>query len=133
MAEWLGFYGPLKREGSVEDVVSHLPAVRAELKAQSSALMARARSNLSLHRDTGNSRVDAVAPPITKLDWHVALYDPKTTKPLGEAEAEDRAFGPQNKGVDATPNQNMSAIAIERRLHILGDAVEDRVRKHGNS
>lgn len=129
MAEWLGFNGPAKGSGSVEDVVSHLPAVKTELKAAASALAARARSNLSLHRRTGNARIAIVSPPQTKLDWHVALYD----------------AGQQDGVADRTDNENKSAISIEmghwqktkegrvwvEGIHALGNAVEDRVRKHG--
>ena len=129
MAEWLGFNGPLKGPGSVEDVVSHLPATKAELKSASHALAARASSNLSLHRQTGNARIGIVSPPQTKLDWHVALYD----------------AGQQDGAVDRTDNANKSAISIEmghwqktkegrvwvEGIHALGNAVNDRVRKHG--
>ena len=131
MAEWLGFNGPPKGPGSVEDVVSHLPAVKAELKMQANALAARASSNLSLHRDTGNAKVATVSPPQTKLDWHVAIYD-----------------AGQSDGVpDRTDNSNKSAISIEMGhwqktktgrvwvdgIHALGNAVNDRVRKYGKS
>lgn len=131
MAEWLGFNGPLKGPGSVEDVVSHLPAVKAELKAQGSAIAARARSNLSLHHDTGNARIAVISPPKTKLDWHVALYD----------------SGAQDSVPDRTDNGNKSALAIELGhwqktkkgrvwvdgIHALGNAIEDRVRKYGKT
>ena len=131
MAEWLGFNGPVRGPGSVEDVVSHLPAVKAELKSSAHALAARAQSNLSLHRQTGNAKIAIVSPPKTKLDWHVALYD------AGQAD-----------GVpDRTDNNNKSAISIEmghwqktkngrvwvEGIHALGNAVEDRARKHGGS
>jgi hypothetical protein len=131
MAEWLGFNGPPKGAGSVEDIVSHLPAVRAELKAQGHALAARTQSNLSLHRDTGNAKVAIVSPPKTKLDWHVAIYD-----------------AGQSDGVpDRTDNANKSAISIEmghwvktkagrkwvEGIHALGNAVNDRVAKYGKS
>jgi hypothetical protein len=129
MAEWLGFNGPAKGPGSVEDVVSHLPAVKTELKAQGSAIAARARSNLSLHHDTGNARIAVIAPPKTKLDWHVALYD----------------VGEQDSVPDRTDNNNKSALSIELGhwvktkkgrvwvdgIHALGNAVEDRVKKFG--
>lgn len=129
MAEWLGFNGPLKGSGSVEDIVSHLPAVRAELKSAGHALAARARSNLSLHKDNGHAKVMIVSPPKTKLDWHVAIVD---------------ATPPDSAG-DRTDNENKSAISIEmghwvktktgrkwvEGIHALGNAVEDRVRKHG--
>jgi hypothetical protein len=129
MAEWLGFNGPPKGPGSVEDVVSHLPATKAELKSAAHALAARTQSNLSLHRDTGNAHVGIVSPPMTKLDWHVAIYD-----------------AGQGDGVpDRTDNDNKSAISIELGhwqktksgrvwvdgIHALGNAVNDRVRKHG--
>ncbi|MBT2587947.1 DUF5403 family protein [Arthrobacter sp. ISL-95] len=131
MAEWLGFNGPPKGPGSVEDIVSHLPAVKSELKAQGSAIAARARSYLSLHHDTGNARITVVAPPQTKLDWHVALYD----------------VGEQDGVPDRTDNGNKSAISIELGhwqktktgrvwvdgIHALGNAVEDRVKKYGKS
>lgn len=131
MAEWLGFNGPPKGAGSVEDVVSHLPAVKAELKMQAHALAARATSNLSLHHDTGNARIAIVSPPTTKLDWHVALYD-----------------AGQRDGVpDRTDNNNKSAISLEmghwqktkhgrvwvEGIHALGNAVNDRVKKYGKS
>jgi Family of unknown function (DUF5403) len=137
MAEWLGFIfpsgaeRPLKGAGSVEDEVSHLPAVRAELKSQAHALAARTSSNLSLHRDTGNSKVITVSPPMTKLDWHVAIVD-----------------AGQGDGVpDRTDNDNKSAISIEMGhwqktktgrvwvdgIHALGNAVNDRVAKYGKS
>ena len=129
MAEWLGFNGPLKGPGSVEDVVSHLPAVKAELKSSAHALGARAQSNLSLHRQTGNARIAIVSPPKTKLDWHVALYD----------------VGAQDSVPDRTDNGNKSAISIELGhwvktkkgrvwvdgIHALGNAVNDRVKKFG--
>ncbi|PRB44336.1 hypothetical protein CQ020_03765 [Arthrobacter sp. MYb23] len=131
MAEWLGFNGPLKGPGSVEDIVSHLPAVRSELKAQGSAIAARARSNLSLHRDNGDARIAVISPPKTKLDWHVALYDE----------------GAQDNVPDRTDNANKSALSIELGhwqktkkgrvwvdgIHALGNAVEDRVRKYGKT
>jgi len=131
MAEWLEFYGPIKGPGSVEDVVSHLPAVRTELKAQGSAIAARARSHLSLHHHTGNARIAVVAPPTTKLDWHIALYDE----------------GAQDNVPDRTDNENKSAISIELGhwqktkngrvwvdgIHALGDAVDERVRKYGKT
>lgn len=137
MAEWLGFINdsgaerPLKGRGSVEDEVSHLPAVKAELKSAAHALAARTSSNLSLHRDTGNARVGIVSPPETKLDWHVAIYD-----------------AGQGDGVpDRTDNDNKSAISIEMGhwqktkhgrvwvdgIHALGNAVDDRVKKYGKS
>ncbi|MDR6794372.1 hypothetical protein J2X12_002891 [Pseudarthrobacter oxydans] len=129
MAEWLGFNGPVRGPGSVEDVVSHLPATKAALKSAGHALAARTQSNLSLHRDTGNAKVVIISPPKTKLDWHVAIVD-----------------AGQKDGVpDRTDNNNKSAISIEMGhwqktktgrvwvdgIHALGNAVEDRVRKHG--
>jgi hypothetical protein len=129
MAEWLGFNGPLKGPGSVEDVVSHLSATRAELKSAAHALAARTSSNLMLHRDTGNAKVITVSPPTTKLDWHVAIVD-----------------AGQGDGVpDRTDNNNKSAISIELGhwqktkngrvwvdgIHALGNATKDRIRKHG--
>lgn len=123
MAEWLGFYG------DVEKTVSYLPATRAALKAAAHPLAARAQSNLSLHRDTGNARVIIVSPPKTKLDWHVAIVD-----------------AGQGDGVaDRTDNENKSAISIEmghwqktkkgrvwvEGIHALGNAVDDRVKKFG--
>lgn len=135
MAKWLGFIypsgadRPLKGRGSVEDEVSHLPAVRGALKSQGHALAARTQSNLSLHRDTGNARVIIVAPPQTKLDWHVAIVD----------------TGQRDSVPDRTDNENKSAISIElghwaktkkgrvwvEGIHALGNAVDERVRKHG--
>lgn len=146
MAEWLGFNGPLKGPGSVEDVVSHLPAVRSELKAQASAIAARAQSNLSLHRDNGDAKITTLSPPTTKLDWYVALHDAEDGSAFGETE-DNRAFGPQNSGVDQSPNKNRSALSIElghwvktkkgRKwvdgIHALGNAVDDRVKKYGKS
>jgi hypothetical protein len=137
MAEWLGFINasgaerPLKGRGSVEDEVSHLPAVKTELKAQASALAARTRSNLSLHRDTGNAKVTVISPPKTKLDWHVAIYD----------------AGQGDSVPDRTDNANKSALSLElghwqktkkgrvwvEGIHALGNAVDDRVRKYGKS
>jgi len=137
MAEWLGFIfpsgaeRPLKGAGSVEDEVSHLPAVKTELKAQASAIAARARSNLTLHRDTGHARIAVISPPQTKLDWHVALYD----------------AGQQDGVPDRTDNANKSALSIELGhwqktkegrvwvdgIHALGGAADDRVRKYGKS
>lgn len=131
MAEWLGFNGPVRGPGSVEDVVSHLPAVKSELKAQGSAIAARSRSNLSLHRDTGNARIAVISPPQTKLDWHVALYD----------------VNAQDNVPERSDNANKSALSIELGhwqktkegrvwvdgIHALGNAVEDRVRKYGKS
>lgn len=131
MAEWLGFNGPRKGSGSVEDVVSHLPATKAELKSAAHALAARASSNLSLHRHTGNAKIAIVSPPQTKLDWHVALYD----------------TGQQDGVPDRTDNNNKSAISIEMGhwvktkegrvwvdgIHALGNAVADRARKYGSS
>jgi hypothetical protein len=129
MAEWLGFNGPPRGPGSVEDIVSHLPATKTELKAQASALAARTRSNLSLHRDTGNAKVAVISPPQTKLDWHVAIYD----------------TGQQDAAPDRTDNANKSALSIELGhwqktksgriwvdgIHALGNAVDDRVAKYG--
>lgn len=135
MAEWLGFIypsgaeRPLKGSGSVEDEVSHLPAVKTELKAQASAIAARARSNLSLHHDTGNARIAVISPPQTKLDWHVALYD----------------AGEQDAVPDRTDNNNKSALSIELGhwqktkhgrvwvdgIHALGNAVDSRTKKFG--
>ena len=129
MAEWLGFNGPVKGPGSVEDYVSHMDGTKTELKSAASALAARARSNLSMHRQTGNARIAVVSPPRTKLDWHVALYD----------------AGQQDNVPDRTDNNNKSAISIEmghwvktkdgrvwvEGIHALGNAVEDRVKKHG--
>jgi hypothetical protein len=135
MAEWLGFIfpsgadRPLKGRGSVEDEVSHLPAVKAELKSSAHALAARASSNLMMHRHTGHAKIAIVSPPTTKLDWHVALYD-----------------SGQHDGVpDRTDNNNKSAISIEMGhwvktkkgrvwvdgIHALGNAVNDRAKKHG--
>jgi len=137
MAKWLGFIfpsgadRPLKGRGSVEDEVSHLPATKAELKAQAHALAARASSNLSLHRDTGHAKIAIVSPPTTKLDWHVALYD----------------TGQQDGVPDRTDNANKSALSIELGhwqktkkgrvwvdgIHALGNAVDTRVSKYGKS
>jgi hypothetical protein len=131
MAEWLGFNGPPSGKGSVEDAVSHLPAVKVELKAQASAIAGRARSNLSMHHDNGDARIAVISPPKTKLDWHVALYD----------------AGAQDSVPDRTDNGNKSAISIEmghwvktkkgrvwvEGIHALGNAVEDRVKKYGKS
>jgi hypothetical protein len=131
MAEWLGFNGPLKGPGSVEDVVSHLPAVRAELQSSANALAARTSSNLSLHRDLGHAKVITVSPPQTKLDWHVAIYDDTPTDGVD----------------DRTDNGNKSALSIELGhwqktktgrvwvdgIHALGNAVDDRVKKYGKS
>lgn len=137
MAEWLGFIypsgaeRPLKGSGSVEDEVSHLPAVKAALKAAAHPLAARAQSNLSLHRDTGSAKVIIVSPPRTKLDWHVAIVDPT----------------PADGVADRTDNENKSAISIElghwvktktgRKwvdgIHALGNAVDSRVAKYGKS
>jgi hypothetical protein len=137
MAEWLGFINdagnerPLKGRGSVEDEVSHLDAVKTEMKMQASVIAARALSTLSLHHDTGHARIAVVSPPRTKLDWHVALYD----------------AGQQDGVPDRTDNNNKSAISIEMGhwaktkhgrkwvdgIHALGNATNDRIRKYGKS
>lgn len=137
MAEWLGFINdsgaerPLKGRGSVEDEVSHLPAVKTALRTQASFLAARTRSYLQMHRNTGHARVAIIRPPTTKLDWHVAIYDE----------------GMQDGVPDRTDNNNKSAISLEMGhwqktktgrvwvdgIHALGNAVDDRVKKHGKS
>ena len=131
MAEWLGFNGPRTGEGSVEDIVSHLPAVKSELKAQASAIAGRARSNLSLHHRLGHAKIAVISPPRTFLDWHIALYDENA----------------QDGVPDRTDNDNKSAISIDMGhwqktkngriwvdgINALGGAVNDRVRKYGKS
>jgi hypothetical protein len=122
MAEWLGFNGPARGNGSVEDVVSHLPATKAALKMAAHKLAARTQSNLSLHRDTGNAHVTIISPPTTKLDWHVAIVD----------------AGQRDGVADRTDNENKSALSIELGhwvktkkgrvwvdgIHALGNAVD---------
>lgn len=122
MAKWLGFNGPRRGPGSVEDVVSHLPATKAALKMAAHKLAARTQSNLSLHRDTGNAHVTIVSPPTTKLDWHVAIVD----------------AGQRDGVADRTDNENKSALSIELGhwvktkkgrvwvdgIHALGNAVD---------
>lgn len=106
MAEWIKWYGPRSGRGSVEDVVSHKPQVKAELAAQAHLIAARASSNLAVspkHR-TGESNIGTQGPSSgRKLDWVVFLDS-----------------GEGSKGASA---------GIEQELGILSESVGRAIRR----
>ena len=106
MAYWIKWYGPKSGRGSVEDIVSHKPQVKAELALQASQIAARASSNLNVSpkRRTGESSIGLEGPASgRKLDWVVYLDS-----------------GEGNKGASA---------GIEQELGILAESVGRAIRR----
>lgn len=106
MATWLGWYGPNKGSGSVEDIVSHKPQVKAELAYQASLIYARAASNLEVRprERTGQSTVQLEGPASgRRLDWVVFL--------------------------DGGENDKGASFGIEKEHNILGEAIGRAIRR----
>lgn len=106
MATWLGWYGPKKGRGSVEDIVSHKPQVKAELAYQAALIYARAASNLEVkpRERTGQSTVQIEGPSSGRLlDWAVFL--------------------------DAGENDKGASYGIEEEHNILGEAIGRAIRR----
>lgn len=111
VARWLGWYGPNSGRGSVEDIVSHKPQVKSELRFQANLIYSRAKSNLEVKPETrtGEAQVGIHGPAQgTLLDYYVYL-DAGGDRP-----------GEDTKG---------AAINIERRHGILAEAVGRAIRR----
>lgn len=106
MAKWLGWYGPRRGHGSVEDIVSHKRQVRDELALQAGLIHARATSNLEVapkHR-TGESFVGMEGPSGgRRLDYFVYLDS-----------------GEENK---------VATLSIESELGIMSEAIGRSIRR----
>lgn len=111
MPRWIRWYGPNRGRGSVEDVVSHQPQVKAALKFHAGLIYARAASNLEIKPElrTGQSQVGIEGPANGRLlDYVVTL----------------NAGGPGDEGTVA------AAFGIEQHHGILAEAVA-RARRRG--
>lgn len=111
MARWLTWYGPDRGRGSVEDIVSHKPQVKAALAYEAGLIFARAASNLEVRPETrtGEARVGIDGPGTGRLlDYIVYL------RAGGDEPGED------TKG---------ASINIERRHGILAEAVGRATRR----
>lgn len=76
VAEWLGWEGPDRGKGSVDDVVSHAEVVKSALKRHGMPIYHRAESALHAHRDQGHFEVTTMqAGWGSKLDFHIILQD----------------------------------------------------------
>lgn len=73
------------------DIVAHLPGVKAEIKATAQAGQQRAKAILAAHRDTGHAKITLTRG--TKLDWFVNLDDTASTKAEGGPAAHAIEFG----------------------------------------
>lgn len=106
MARWLGWYGPRRGHGSVEDIVSHKRQVKDELAIQAHLIAARASSNLEVapkHR-TGESFVGVEGPGSgRRLDYYVYL--------------------------DSGEEDKVATMSIESELGVLAEAVGRSIRR----
>lgn len=106
MANWIKWYGPKSGHGSVEDIVSHKPPVKAELGVQAHLIAARASSNLQVapkHR-TGESSIGLQGPSSgRKLDWVVYL--------------------------DSGEGKKGASVGIEQELGVLAEATGRAIRR----
>ena len=111
MPRWLGWYGPRRGRGSVEDVVSHQPEVKRELKYQAGLIYARAASNLETRPEvrTGEASVGLHGPEQGRFLDYVVYLDPGGDRP----------------GEDTTG----AALRIEQRHGILAEAVGRAIRR----
>lgn len=111
MARWLGWYGPDEGRGSVEDIVSHKPQVKAELASQAALMYARARSNLEVRPEirTGEATVGIHGPAHGRFLDYVVYLDAGGDRP----------------GEDTVG----AALSIERRHGILAEAVGRAIRR----
>lgn len=76
MPRWIKWYGPNKGSGSVEDVVSHQPSVKAALGFHANIIYARASANLEFMPElrTGESQVGIDGPAQGRvLDYVIYL------------------------------------------------------------
>jgi hypothetical protein len=111
MPRWLRWYGPDEGKGSVEDIVSHQPQVKAELAFQANLIRARAQSNLEVRpkERTGEAQIGIDGPAQGRYLDYIVYLDPGGDRP-----------GEDVKG---------AAIDIERRHGILAEAVGRAVRR----
>lgn len=114
MARWIKWYGPDRGRGSVEDVVSHQPQVKAELASQAMLIYARAASNLETkpRLRTGESSVGIHGPAQGRyLDYIVYL----------------------SAGGEGDEGTADAASGIERTHGILAEAVGRAIRRGAGS
>jgi hypothetical protein len=115
--EW---YGPERGRNSVEDVVSHLPGVRAALAGKAMGMAREAAALLAVHHRKGQAYIDVVGAPPRKLDWYIHLRD----------------ADPGGKGKAGKNRADRSAMSIEfgwvtksgkhvEGLHILGNVIRN--------
>lgn len=65
--------GPRRGPGSVEDIVSHMPQVKAKVRRHADSMGDHAESTLLVHRATGDAQISTVHAPKTDLDSYVIL------------------------------------------------------------
>lgn len=145
MAKFLGWEGPPRGKGSVEDVVAHTKIVRKALEDTAKQIHRRAKSNLELapKERTGAARVSILGSPPSLLDWYVFLEDdPGAGGPGGGRYYARRSalsienghwFYPEHR--DSNGRFKSGRATGERvwipGLHILGNAI-DYVDGKGN-
>jgi hypothetical protein len=111
VARWLRWYGPDSGKGSVEDIVSHQPQVKAELAYQANLIASRARSNLEIRPETrtGEAQIGIHGPAQGRYLDYIVFLDPGGDRPGEDVKA--------------------AAINIERRHGILSEAVGRAIRR----
>jgi hypothetical protein len=122
--EW---YGPKRGKGSVEDIVSHMPAVREEVGGRAMGMAREAAALLEAHRGrhyarSAHPRIVVQPAPPRKLDWWILLEADLLTK-NPQADASSAAMGIEFGDRRARGDSNLPG------LHILGRIVGRNVRR----
>ena len=87
----------------LDDIIAHLPGVRAEIRSTAEAGGARAQAVLDAHRDTGDSRILVTH---GKLDYWVSLDDTR-----GDVAAAAIEYGRSGGEDGAGATQGVFALA----------------------
>lgn len=136
--EWLTPAGtPAKARGknSVESTVSHLWAVRQELRNRSLAMALAADLLLRAHTKTGAAHIEVVHAPPTDLDSYVQLVD---ADPGGNGKPGNRAFRSSMSiefGWTQTHafGKKLARPIRHEGLHILRTVMRQAIRRYGRT
>lgn len=116
----IDWYGPRRGPKSVEDIVSHLPAVKNALRKHANSMGETAEDTLLVHRRTGDAHIETIHAGKTDLDSYVMLKASggkaaALSIELGHMEVNDKGEPYFEKGVHALS----TAVRAEKRKRAL--------------
>lgn len=115
---------PRRGPGSVEDIVSHKPQVKAHLKSSAESMASTATNVLAVHRDTGDSHIKTVHAGTTDLDSYVILAASGGKKAAlsienGHHWENEVADGVVESGFEPGIAPLKAAVRMEKRLAVI--------------